>query len=56
MTVDRVEELVRYWRDYPPAHLLVRWAVGYDPPKEDDRMDAAALARQFGGKVVSRGG
>jgi hypothetical protein len=63
MTVERVDDLVRYWAEFPPAHLLVRAAIGFEPKKREPResrakgsaSDVAELARAFGGQVVSRG-
>jgi hypothetical protein len=32
-----VQELLEYWLDYPPAHVLLRAQVGYDPKKQNWR-------------------
>ena len=50
MTVERVEELVGYWGDYPPPHILVRGAVGYESSGTRKQMTPAELAAKFGGK------
>lgn len=64
MTVERVDELMGYWSDYPPPHVLVRAAVGFEPKperkaprggKRGSVTDLEELARAFGGQVVSRG-
>jgi hypothetical protein len=31
LTIPRYRALQRYWRDYPPAHLLLRALVGFKP-------------------------
>lgn len=31
LTIPRCRVLMRYWRDYPPAHLLLRALVGWKP-------------------------
>ena len=40
----RLEQLTRYWRKFPPVHVLVAQYVGYKGPKEDI------------GKVTAQGG
>ena len=32
LTIPRYRAMQRHWRDYPPAHLLLRALVGYRPP------------------------
>ena len=31
MTMDQVKELNAYWRDHPPAHLLIAAYIGFKP-------------------------
>lgn len=33
MTIPRYCTLKRYWRDYPPVHLLARALLGFKPPR-----------------------
>lgn len=36
MKVSSARDLMRYWRDYPPVHVLVRGAVGFKGAGGDD--------------------
>lgn len=38
---DDASDLLDYWRDYPPAHVLVRSAVGYRPPGDATGSDTS---------------
>jgi hypothetical protein len=47
LTIPRYRALVRYWRDYPPAHLLLRALVGFKssraaPPASFEMLAALA--------------
>lgn len=33
MTLPQVEELLDYWQDHPPVHVLVAAYLGFEPPK-----------------------
>lgn len=49
LTIPRYRALKRYWRDYPPVHLLLRAALGFKPPRPSETQAApfdalAALA------------
>ena len=43
LTILRYRALLRYWREYPPAHLLLRALVGFKPkaPTSGSRFDSA---------------
>lgn len=41
MYLDRAEDLLKFWREFPPPHVLVRGAVGYKPPSEDAPRDTS---------------
>jgi hypothetical protein len=57
VAVRDARDLVKYWARFPPEHILVRGAIGYDPgPQQDEPMTPARLAESFGGKAVKRGG
>jgi hypothetical protein len=32
MSLPDVWDLFEHWREYPPAHILLRGYVGYEPP------------------------
>lgn len=49
--MDQVNELLEYWHDYPPVHLLLRMEVGYVPAKtalstEAEVRELAAMFRR----------
>lgn len=55
MYLDLAEDLISYWAEHPPVHILVAGAVGFKAPRRSGATSTADLARQFGGKVVKRG-
>jgi hypothetical protein len=34
MTLPRLYDLSRYWKDHPPTHILVAGFLGYKPKEE----------------------
>ena len=52
------EDLIDYWAEWPPVHVLVRGAVGFKGRGRTGEKGASLteIAKQFGGKVVKRGG
>jgi hypothetical protein len=34
LTIPRYRALARYWREFPPVHVLLRALAGYRPPPE----------------------
>jgi hypothetical protein len=44
LTIPRYRALQRYWRDYPPAHLLLRALIGIKPRAGDRSATGADTA------------
>jgi hypothetical protein len=55
MTMLQVYELMDYWSEYPPTHLLLRMVYKYERKKpEEISQDLSAFFRQMTGHPLPR--
>ena len=43
MPFDQGSALFRYWRKYPPAHVLLRAQVGFKPSDEEEELQGQMI-------------
>jgi hypothetical protein len=48
MTIPRYRALTNYWRQFPPAHLLLRALVGFKPEPATDKPSTSSGANLAG--------
>ncbi len=49
MTLPQYAQLAAYWRRFPPAHLLLRAALGFRPPEPAADLGALLAEARPGG-------